>query len=87
MALCLHMNTQKRAPGFVGYSLYDSPSNRPLPSPEAVVFALSNRDIVAQARVHPRFSTIVEVFAEGELDEETARDLVEDLEERMPPEV
>lgn len=85
MALCLHPNTSDQAPGFVGYSLYDSPQNRPLPSPESVQFAFSNRDIVAQARVHPQYRTIVEVFAEGELDEETKQDILGDLEACMRP--
>ena len=86
MALCLHPNGTKRASGFKGYSLYDSPGNRPLPPPEAVMSALSNRDIVAQARVHPRYNTIVEVFAEGELDEETKQVILDDLEMDMPSE-
>lgn len=86
MALCLHPNTSVRSPGFKGYSLYDSPGNRPLPSPDSVRFAFSNRDIVAQAEPHPRFRTILEVFAEGELDEETKQVILEDLEMNMPSE-
>lgn len=85
MALFLHPVASGRAPGFKGYSLYDSPKNRALPSPEAVMFAFGNRDIVAQAAVHPRFRTIVEVFAEGELDEETKQDILGDLEACMRP--
>jgi hypothetical protein len=85
MALCLHPNTNECAPGFKGYSLYDSPGNRRLPSPDSVRFAFSNRDIVAQAEPHSRFSTILEVFAEGELDEETKQEILEDLEACMRP--
>lgn len=86
MALCLHPTTHECAHGFKGYSLYDSPQNRPLPSPESVQFVFSNRDIVAQARVHPQYRTIVEVFAEGELDEETRQEILDDLEMNMPSE-
>jgi len=86
VALFLHPVASGRAPGFKGYSLYDSPKNRALPSPEAVMFALGNRGIVAQAAVHPEFRTIVEVFAEGELSPEVTQGLLEDLEAGMPAE-
>ncbi len=74
MALCLHLIVGEKTPGFNGYSLYDSPGNRQMPDPENVAFALNNQEIVAQARLHPRFPrTIIEVFVEGELtDTETA---------------
>lgn len=87
MALCLHPTASGPAPGFHGYSLYDSPRNRQMPDPETVVFALENQEIVAQARPHPRFpETIIEVFAEGELTGAQTTALLTDIEAHMEPE-
>ncbi|HRH55651.1 MAG TPA: hypothetical protein PK609_02180 [Candidatus Paceibacterota bacterium] len=64
MTLVLHPHKGEVVNGMQAYSLYDSPKNRPLPSPKEIVFVFSNQNLVAQAHPHPDFTTIVEVYVE-----------------------
>lgn len=87
MTLCLHPTGSARSPGFMGYALYDSPGNRPLPPPESLMFLLENQEIVGQTSLHPKFPrTITEVFVEGELSDVETATFLTDVEGLMQPE-